>query len=390
MTSVQPLNDRDLYRLVKLYDAPDFVKDASLDELVGGSEDHATEFADPMARRFSLKTKAATWASAAAFADESHRYDPARRATIANRIGQAAARFEIAGELAKIGQAKSELAYSAIDGLPDAHYAWVEKQADGSTDRRLRIHNAVEVKTAADWLLKHRDAFAYDDRMKTARRIMTRARQLGVEASIDSDAFDKVAGFGYSDPEAVVDAIQVRTQLAKRKGADAPTVDLLEKLAEGVAADPSRLESEARRVKLAALLDDLDRTYDLVPAYDRDGLVRPEDAVFAITEKTARDYMARFVPLKNGALYEKSALAGVDLISLREYVGDEFADRISDDGLTCDLEKFAAVAPGLPRTEADFLQSVLEGMNVKPAYAMAPEAPRLDRRRLLELAAEAE
>jgi hypothetical protein len=380
MTPVKSMTDRDLYRISVLYDLPDFVKAASAAEILGEVSDPVAHYADPQNRAYCTSTKAATWVSYAHFLDAADHCTPEYRSRVEGRLDEAARYFRLQPAIADLRSKHASLVEFDDTSLPDSHFAWVVKDASGATiERRLRLLNRAEIEKAAGWLLQHRDAYTYPDRMKIARRILVRAGE--ERAAVPVDALDKIAGYGSSTTDSVIDAVVTRIGILRTKRADARIVDSLVMLRDTLEQTPAALRDREHRAKLASLLDQLDRDNDLQVSYARDGLERPEETIFGITQKVAEDFLGRYIHTKSGAVYLRSDLDGADLASLGRMLGAEFAERLSDDGITLDSAKTAAATERLSAPETQMLEDALAQLGVTPVERLTSPRTHAARRR---------
>jgi hypothetical protein len=143
------------------------------------------------------------------------------------------------------------------------------------------------------------------------------------------------------------------------------------------------------RLKLASAVDDFDRSTNLHRLYDAGGLPRPEEVLFAITEKVARDFMEENVETTTGNVYALTDLEKLAVEDVRAWLGDEFADAVTAGGVYMDREKLAAIVPTLDRGMASMLDRL---MSEKSAGAVVKAAEANDTllslARLHELASE--
>ena len=76
LDQVQDVTGREIHRLTSLYTPPDFVKSASHDSICGNAQSLPNNvYADPRYRRYPCHTAAATWMSAAFFAEKQGSYN---------------------------------------------------------------------------------------------------------------------------------------------------------------------------------------------------------------------------------------------------------------------------------------------------------------------------
>lgn len=386
MSSSKPITDRDVYRYDLLYGAPEYVKVAAIDELTGAVEDDNRLFADPGTRVYSTRTKAATWVAVAHFVEHAAALPATTRERVAARLDDAARLHGIEAEVALLREKHAGSLATDPAGLPDEAFGWLVKNASGAVvERRLRLLNPIEVKAAAAWLLEHRDRFLLEDRMKIARRVLARAKATCADLDDDADAIEKIAGYGDSALPTVRAAIAMRIQLLRVKKAVAAAEGLAE-LSAALAENPLALRDRGRRLKVAATLDQMDRDFRLQPHYEHDGLPRPEEALYGVTEKAACDYLAARVEV-GGATYEKAAIDAVDPAGLAERLGEALAATLTGGELFVDGAKLAAAAAGRSPAENRLIRQALKAAGVEP-LAGAAERPRLTRADLERIADE--
>ena len=79
-------NREELARMVKLYEIPDFVKQANLDFTMNPDGISINSYADPVRRKFACHTAAATWVSGMYFHEKKAEYHPKDRQRIESRL----------------------------------------------------------------------------------------------------------------------------------------------------------------------------------------------------------------------------------------------------------------------------------------------------------------
>lgn len=369
------ITDRDLYRFSLLYELPEFVKAATMPELLGDESCEDVDFADRAGRTYATHTKAAAWVSCAHFLDHNECYPESQRQLVESRLDQAAGLFGIRQQIRSLREKHASLQIPHEEPIGDSHYGWLVKDASGRViERRLRLINPDEIKVASSWLLEHRDRFVFADRMKIARRIVASASELATPLGDEEEQLYKIAGYGAAGLATVLPAIMHRVSLLRQRHGEA--AESLRKLAETIQDTPAALRYPGRQIKLANVLDQLDRDLGLQQAYRTESLVRPEDAVFAVTEKAAREFLAAHIELPSGEVYRRDDLDGLQVSELRERLGDTLANGSTSDGLTVDAEKFAATV-----TSADAITSG----SIKAALAALVGPPTLGKRAVSRL-----
>lgn len=383
----QDLSGVETHRLISLYPPPDFVKAASHEQLCGsdgeGLPNHV--FADPANRLYPCHTKAATWMSLLFFMDKHAALAPHQ----ARQIGQAIERqgdfFQIRRELDMLKAAMAAQANNEDTALPDSMFALVWQNEDGTKERHYRLRNDGEIKFAADWFAKYRDEFIFPDRHTMAKKILERADAVGLDTG-HTEMLQKTAGYGYCAAVTAAEAIEKRAGLVART--DPKAAEQMRKLGISARECPVETRDLGKRLKLAELLDQFDRVMHLDRLYDEGGLDRPEEALFQVTEKVARDFLAKHVQLTNGTVYEKSALEQLPVDLLRQWMGDDLVSEVASDGLLVDTAKLAAIVSTLPRGDADMFDRMAEVAGL-PVFAR-DKAAHATGLRLDEMAALAE
>jgi len=147
---------------------------------------------------------------------------------------------------------------------------------------------------------------------------------------------------------------------------------------------PFEARDQGYRTKMAALMDQFDRETGLNQLYDEGGLDRPEDVLFQVTEKVASDFLGRHVRTTTGTIYEKVALAMLDTETLRNWMGDEFADDCG--GVMLDVQKLADIIPTLPRPDAEMFERMASAAGV-PVFGKEKSAATMSDAERQELAA---
>jgi hypothetical protein len=359
------LDGRELYRLTHLYQAPDWVKSASVTEICGNEiPDHM--YADSSTHLYPLHTKAATWASAAFFADKQAHLSHGRAELVRDRILKAASFLGIRADVETLFKRAEELGRHSDSSLPDEAFAYIGVGPNGQRERRLRLINSLEVKAAAEWLHRYRDQLEFPERKKIAEKVLQKAAEFGASVGELDEFLERSAGFGGCSCREAVAAVQQRAKLARARHPDA--ADALEKLAAHLAAVPEETRQLPTLQKLAHTLEIADRMLNV--AYD--GPVRrPEDILFSITRKAASTFTATHIPMPSGAVYHQDDLSRLRVQQVREHLGDEVADNITSDGLTVDPEKLAEILPTMTRGDAEIFDRMARAAGVPMRFKEA-------------------
>ena len=354
-------NGVELYRLSLVHSLPEFVKKASPESVYDVKGVASSNYADVINRQFPCHTPQSTWLSAAFFFDKKAEFNPKDQRRIEDRIEKFAAHWGIRKDINAVRVRASDLEKAASDDLPDSSYAWVWVDENGFKDRRLPLRNAIEVKTASDWLHQYRDSFTFADRNRMATKILEKVAEFGVAVGDKLDFLEKQAGRGVCNPKEVHAMIQDRIKLAN----DEKHKHILNSLSDAVLNTPKMALTGNQLVKLANVIDTTDRALGLTKGYGN-MLQRPEDVIFKVTfTKTAAE-LNDHVSTTSGRMYNKGDFSKVALDDLKSLFGDEFADRVRT-GMEVDAEKLAEEIATLPRPDAEMFDSLMSEAGIKPA-----------------------
>jgi hypothetical protein len=379
----QDTSGRESHRLTKLYGSPDFVKNASAEKLRGDSSLPRHLYADPHNKLYPCHTAAATWMSGLFFADKRAEFEDKQAAVIETSILKAADYFGVGGQVRDAMSKVSAAAAAGLGQVPDEDFAIVWASNAG-TERHWPLRNAAEVKFAAAHFQQYRDQFTFDDRHVIANKILNKAAQYGADTGDAGEALELAAGNGACAAKVASDMLKDRVRLTQRNyGALAAE---LSKLAELVDSNPERARDRDMRLKLASAVDAFDRNTHLDRLYDDGGLARPEEVLFAITEKVARDFMSQNVETTTGNVYALTDLEKLAVEDVREWLGDDFVDAVSAGGVFLDRDKLAAVVPTLDRGMASMLDRLMAEKQAGAVVKAASAENLLSLERLHELA----
>lgn len=364
----QDISGTETYRLTSLHEPPDFVKEAQHDRLHGDPEVlPANVYGDAATRTWPVHSKAATWMSSLFFFDKKSQLDPKRAEAAERRIMESARFFNI---LPQVEELKTKIANSvkhSLSAVPDEDFALVWETEHGK-DRHYPLRNEREVKIAEEWFTKFRDEFLWADRQKMAAKIHEKAAQYRVSLD-DPELIEKTAGYGYCASAEIAEMLEQRGNMCARSHQDLS--DEMLKFAEVVRSNTIDVRDQSTREKIAAVVDQYDRETKLNRLYDAGGLERPEEVLFKLTTKHAEDFLEQHVQMPSGNIYEKSSFANLSVDHVRNWLGDDFSEAVSAGGLFVDPEKIAAIAPTLPRGDADAFDAMARAAGVQP-YATGP------------------
>lgn len=391
MDQTQDHDGRNLYALLQQYTVPDFVKNASSEDIFGSESDKLPGhvFGDPVSRRFPCHTPAASWVSAAfLFTDGSVPGEQNKQGEwIGQRIYEAARKYGISTHIEVLQKEAREFNNPRPPQLHDDDFALIVHTKEGK-ERHYPLRNALEVKEAAAYVVNYRDQLPFADRAEMAEKILAKADKYG--AALDSDTtefLEKQAGMGGCSPEDAAKLIMSRVEALGRM--DKPTELQIElgKMAAACLEHPEQLRAEGSLHKLAQVLDEIDRATGLNRDYG-DSLERPEDVLFYVTRKAASQMLAEHCQMTSGKVYRTDDFNRLKLRDVGDMMGEEFADLVSSDGLRVSPEKLAEQAATLPRTDAALIERLLEDVGIMPVYKEAsynqPKMTKDDWRKLAQ------
>lgn len=354
-------NGQTLHRLVKLYDAPEFVKAASSDAINYSGEDRSPNvFADTTTLSFPCHTGPATYVSMMYFLENQGNFGK-RAEYIKNRIYKAAEYFGIKNHIDQLTEKHAQANSDDISKLGDDSFAYVVEYENGTKERHMPLRNAGEVKKACDYLNKYRDEFVYDERVKIAEKIL----KTGMTENLSSEDVTylyKQAGAALGSAKTAATMLFDRAVTLRRLGKDLQTQHMLAKAAEACVNNPTFIHTMTGMKKVAHLIDTVDREHKLQKITS---LGKPED-LFSFTVKQASEVLKDSVQLTTGSVYKKADLSNLPTEGLRDVLGSEFVDRVSTGGLMLDAEKLAEELRTLPRGDAKLFERLADAANVKP------------------------
>ncbi len=382
----QDVAGREIHRLTSLYPPPDFVKQADHPRLYGEPETQQRHlYGEPHSKLYPCHTPAATWMSTLFFADKRAQFEPAVAERIEANLDKAAGWFGIKAATDAIKVRVAADAGDELTKLANEDFAIVWKDDTGAYERHWPLRNMAEVKFAAAHYAKHRDEFTFPDRHMIATRIIEKAAQFGAGLGDQTDMLHKAAGRGACAAETIAEAWDIRAKLTQRSHA------ALSKEAAATATLVREARQQAREhdrlLKFAAVLDHFDRETKLTKLYDAGGLLRPEEVLFQVTEKTATDFTSAHVNTLTGNVYAVDDLEKLALDDVRSWMGDEFAEAVSAGGVFVDGSKLAAIVPTLDRGAASMFDRFMQAAKVAAVAREKAAANPLSPESLFALAA---
>lgn len=384
MDQTQDLTGADQHRLTQLYTPPDFVKQANHEQLYGDPSSLPPHvYASVNKRLLPCHTKAATWMSSLFFGDKHKQLPPAEAEAAKERLLKSAAFWGIKPEVEQLWEKMAADEQQGYLKLKDTDFALVWDTGDRK-ERHYPLRNGNEVKMASQWFGNYHREFTFDDKSTIASKILTKAAEYGAITE-NNELLTRCAGLGYCAAETAAQAWEKRASLLTARYPEYAAEAT--KMAATLRSATFEARDQGRRIKLAGLMDQFDRQTALHMLYDNGGLERPEDVMFAITEKVASDFLTGHVQTTTGAVYDKMALDRLDINTVRQWLGDDLADECG--GVILDSTKLAEILPTLPRPEAEMFERMTSAVGI-PVFAREKSAAAkgLSPQEMQELAAQ--
>lgn len=337
----------DLCHIAEVYSLPEFVKRASFEDLEPPSRRNAAAYADPINLKFACHNAAATWLSSRYFDMQKEKYTEQERAEVSRRLEKFAEFFGIQEDI-RIDHEK----HATTDDLPETEYAYVWVGDNGERQCFYPLTSAMEVKKAADWLLRVRDHMILADRSAVASRVLEKAADFGVSFTEEMSTYlERQIGHGIPDMRKIAGLLTDRRNRAR----DPITRTAIDNLTRAVESTPSMFLQPADAMKLACTIEEVDAAMNI--RYD-EKTDRPEDVIFETTFSKISKDMYSLCELQTGSVYEKDQFAKLSRDEITNLLGKDHVDEVWS-GLNMNTEKFAEIASTLPRPDAEVLEQLL-------------------------------
>lgn len=363
-----------MHRLSRLHACPDFIKAANLSELRPDQPLSPGYYGDPRCLAYPLHTKAATWANYGFFLENIEKgiHTTVDAAMIDDRFKKAATEHGISRALESLKEShlskRARPAAQAEAELSDDDFVAVWTDENGHKHRRLPVRNGLEIKAAAEYLLKNRDQLEFDTRRQMAEFIRDKVTNTGSKLPDDLSYFlDKQAGAGTCPTEVAAKFIESRVAMSRRgPGAMTPLQETMLKTAECLRQQPTAWRNPDIRLKTAKAIDSFDRSTGVAGAVSRDEAPRIEDVLFNYTREKLASIGEEHVSTTTGSIYRLDSLSQLKIAAIRNSLGDEVAETLTSDGHSVDIEKAARVIPTLDRGLSTVLDRLMESQGLLP------------------------
>ena len=360
------LNGQELHRIVSLYPLPEFVKNASQTEVCGDQETPPHLYADISRKLYPTHTPAATVVSTIFFNEKKASMPKLRRHMIGEKLARAADYWKVLPTIVEILDRYDAMKSAGDKSLPNEEYAVVFKRDDGVTERHCPMRNGAETTKAAAWLVKNRDVLPFEDRRKIADRVLEKAAKFGLSLTAHRYTLEKMAGAGACSGKDAAGLIRSRIRAVGHTHKPNALQEELEKLAQLCESAPRAIQHFGALTKIAGLVDQFDREHGLRTKYD-DIIERPEDVLFAVTEKVAASVSDDLIGSGlTGNYYRKADLEKLAVRDLGDVLGDDFVDAVTSANAWIDTTKLAAIVSTLPLDDADKFDEIVAAAGIRP------------------------
>lgn len=367
---IADVNGVELNRLVKLYEFPDFVKNAAEDNVRTDKKLASNLYGDPVRRQFPCHSSASTWLSNLYFTEKQSEYHPEEAQRIRRRLTKFAEYQGILSDTEKIQQTHATLHKQAEARLPDRNFAYVWKSETGEKVRKLRIDNEDLLKQAAQWLETNRDKVDIESRRAIAKRISEKRASLSADLGKHGPFIERQLGQGFSTCKEALDMLDGRAIVAKTAGAR----NSMKKLRALIANNPAAALHLEGRFKLAETVHTFDQENGLIGKYT-ENFKRPEDVLFRLTTKQAEAGLADACAVSSGNVYDKNHFKCLRAEDVSNVFGESFAKAAST-GFDIDADKLAKSASVLSREGADMFDRLMASKGVAPVITQAATQPK--------------
>ena len=324
----------DLARIAKVAPIPEFVKQASLDEVAPDEPPDRSLCADLGDGSLPCHTRAATWMSAARYA-----LDGKHHPIIMRKLAAFARMHGIEDEVAAVLNGIRKV---AVASRSEPFYAYEDPDTGL---RAFPIPSPRFVKRACDLFLSEFGNMPFRVRHEVARNILKRAEELGTALEPDHRAaLEKSAALAVSARSFIAAKLRDRARLIRTTRPDRvhAIADRLDKLAGAIEDEGMDRDS---LVKLAELVDTLDRKLDITVF----GPV--EETFFALSPTAIKEARAHLVKLADGSVLVDEELERLNLRKVAMIFGEDVARSLRD-GLRVDVNSARRFAESLPPDQA--------------------------------------
>jgi hypothetical protein len=359
MTTLDHLTDPLRVQFIKLaqqYEVPDYVGEATEEQLQAPEGDHHRLYALPMKKALPLHTKVATWLSAA-YLEESTGYSDYERKIAKRSLQQAAAVHGVEWPKKKA---------QVVEPAPTADDYLIEIDTGNGILRRLPVRNDAEVKVASAYLKEHRLEFPWSIRQQASQRLLTKAAALGSQLSEqDANLFNIDAANFVAEPDQLSELLKTRSLIAQHLGLTKQAEQLKSLSAEVAAPNGLVIDGDLAGDILAA-----------VEVFDN-SIGRKAAAVDTfpvVTTDQFTKWAADACVLKSGHVYNRNQFAKLPVNEAAIAAGVSLEDITDETGVWIDTAKTAAVLENLSEHAANRIAKLCDMQGIKCEAYIEKEA----------------
>ena len=355
-------------KIAKLYEVPDFVLNATEEQLTVPKEASSRAYAMPTRKALPLVNKVATWLSAAYLMENP---------TLPQNVKDAALRV-LRGAANVYGIDLPTRKPEPEVQEPQAEDYLIDTELKSGRVRRLPVRNLQEAKMAVAYLKEHRHEFPWELRREASSRLLQKAASLQLELPEADQRMLNIDAANFVAPEdQLCELLTSRSRLAAHLGFP-EEAESFQKLAKAVAGTNGMVvEGE--------LAGDI---LDVVEAFDRQ-IGRKSASLDGVEVMTNDQFVAwadRMCVLKSGHVFDREDfrnLSVTDIVTATGLTTEQVAD---ETGLWVETRKVAEAFEGLDIHKAQRAADLCERNGLKSNVKIARSLPTLSREDLLALA----
>lgn len=339
-----------LHGITRVLDLPEFVKQADVTQQIEVNQLPKESFADPANRKFPVHTKVAAYLAYAYYQTQRDGMDKRTVAFLDNQFSKVASFWNIKAEYKSINDAYSKATEKVAAESAYALQIGVEKF--------FPINTPSEILKSAEELVANRSMLTYNMRREAATSIMKAAAAANINVDVLPNPVHSMAGFGLTTKTAAINELAYRINVAGGEAVSKPVNVCIQALG----AIKSDILGGEVAVKLASILDELDRSARLTDKYGEQ-LPFPEDVLFGFTKVAAVREHNGLVSMVDGTTYK---LADMQKAASAFLVLGDMSKDVFNGLHGLELHKVADFVATLPRTDAEVLKSALDTAGVHP------------------------
>lgn len=337
-----------LYRLMNEFEFPEFVKNATADDVSipeEGIPDHL--YADDKFKKYPCHTKAATAISAAQFVEDFDTLSEERRKYILKNLLSHAQQLKIAEDITKILTTKP---------ARKEKYALDIVDLEGNRRRLFPIRNETETKKAASYLLEHWRDIPADHRETIANNILKEAADNNYALGEYKIKLEKLSGNGLIDKDQLTKIANYFVTHYGKRGTY------------GNGANPAAYLINLAALAEATPITDKDKLWELTKiasdiSINYSGITEPIEFDVIVSETELDKSLNNYVLLKSGSCYNFNDI-DITVDDIKD--GMEFLEDAIVDDTFVSRHKLKTKLANLPEKQALIVEELLREKRIKP------------------------